>query len=627
MFPFQRISETKFKGKFAMNLRKLFSIFFITTINLLITFSASAQDSNIALEPLEVKAMRTSITEKKMPSSVTIITREDIEKTQASTVAEILQGALGVDVVDTGGFGHLTSVFMRASESNGVLAIIDGVRANWGSTGQFDFGFIPSDNIERIEIIRGPQSTLWGSDAMAGVINIVTRKGSGLPKHSISMEAGSYNTFKESMHSSGTIKNYDYSFGISRFDTEGFSTYSSWRGATERDAYDNTSLAFKLGHDISSNKRLDFVGNWTQGNLNYDNTTADDADFANDSHVHVALPFKMAVNDRWDFTLTPSYAYRDSDTYIPGNFRNMDKSTTLDLQNNLNVTDDLSLIFGGEYRKQKAISYNSYISSLENWSQYLTANYDYQNPENEYKNFLLTAGYRHDHHTHWGNYVTYKFGGSHYLAKTNTRFHASYATAFVSPTLDDLYSSSSNPNVTPETSKSFEFGLRQSINKRSSVNMTFFNDSRKNMIALDADWIPQNSEKVYSRGLETELNLGLPKNFNLALSHTWNEHYDQDNRPLIRRAKNKIKATLTHTWKEKLDSLIGLYIRGRATDTTLLKHTGGFTTVRAAFGYKYSNNLKLTLRAENLLDEEYEVIYANGTPGISGYAGFTYTFN
>jgi len=609
-----------------MELRKLLPIFIIALV-LMKTFLASAQDNIVTLAPLEVNAMRTNTQEKKLPSSVTIITREDIERTQASTVAEILQGALGVDVVETGGFGHLTSVFMRAAESNGVLATIDGVRANWGSAGQFDFGFIPTDNIERIEIIRGSQSTLWGSDAMAGVINIVTRKGKGLPTHSISMEAGSYDTYKESIHSSGTIKNYDYSFGVSRFDTEGFSTYSSWRGATERDAYDNTSLAFKLGRDIGSKKRLDFVGNWTQGNLNYDNATSDDTDFANDSHVHVALPFKMAVNERWDIKLTPSFAYRDSDTYIPGNYRNVDKSTTVDLQNNLYVTDDISLIFGGEYREQKAISYNSYTGSIENWSQYLTANYDYQNSESEYKNFLLTAGYRHDYHDHWGNHVTYKFGGGYYLPKTNTRFHTSYATAFISPTLDDLYSSSSNPNVTPETSKSFEFGLKQDLSERSNLNMTFFNDSRKDMIALDGNWIPQNSEKVYSRGLETELKLGLPKHFNLALSHTWNEHYDQDNRPLIRRAKNKIKATLTHTWEEKLDSLVGLYIRGRATDTSSLKHTGGFTTVRAAFGYKYSNNLKLTLRAENLLDEEYEVVYANGTPGISGYAGFTYTFN
>ena len=121
--------------------------------------------------------------------------------------------------------------------------------------------------------------------------------------------------------------------------------------------------------------------------------------------------------------------------------------------------------------------------------------------------------------------------------------------------------------------------------------------------------------------------MGLPRNFNLALNHTWNDHYDDENRPLVRRAKHKFNATLTHVWKEKLDSLLNIYVRSRTTDTSLLKHTGGYTTVRAALGYKLNDKLKLTLRGENLLDEEYEIVYPSGTPGISGYAGFTYTFN
>ena len=120
--------------------------------------------------------------------------------------------------------------------------------------------------------------------------------------------------------------------------------------------------------------------------------------------------------------------------------------------------------------------------------------------------------------------------------------------------------------------------------------MTFFNDSRKDMIQLDSSWIPQNSAKVYSRGIETGVTLGLPRNFNLALNHTWNEHYDQDNRPLIRRAKTKFKATLTHTLNKKLDSLVSIYVRGRATGSASNRHTGGFTTVRATLGYQYNKN-------------------------------------
>ncbi len=604
------------------------------------TFSASAQEDTIALEPIEVKAMRTATSEKRIPSSVTIITREDIEKRQARTVADVLKGALGIDVSPSGGMGATTSVFMRGNESNATMVIIDGARVNIGSTGLFDFGHLTADNIEKIEILRGSQSTLWGQDAMGGVINIITRKGKGDPTHSLSFEAGSYGTYKESIQSLGTVDKYDYSLSLSRLDIfDQFSADSSWRGPTEDDPYKNTTISTRFGYDYSNKKRIELMGRWSKGLYNYDKSSGvDDDRFGNNDQVQVAMPFKMEVNDQWNFTLTPAYAYRDNLSVSTSTkeewvkYHYFDKTTSLDLQNNLEITKELSLIFGGEYRNQATKSVgNDYNIKFDNWSNFVQASYDYKNPENEYKNFLLTTGYRHDYHSNWDNNVTYKFGAGYYLPKTNTQFNTSWATAFVSPTTDQLWyppvATSANPNLLPEENKSFEFGIKQIVNKRTNMTITFFNDSHTNKIANDSDFIPQNIAKAHSRGIETGINLGLPKNFNLALNHTWNEHYDQDNRPLIRRAKTKFNATLTHTWKEKLDSLLNIYVRGRATDTSLLKHTGGYTVVRAALGYKFNKKLKLTLRGENLFNEEYEIIYPAGTPGISGYAGFTYTFN
>ena len=604
------------------------------------TFSANAQNNNVTLEPLEVKAMRTSTTEKKMPSSVTIITREDIEKTQARTVADALKGIVGVEVSPSGGMGSTTSVFMRANESNATLVIIDGARVNIGSTGLFDFGHLTTDNIEKIEILRGSQSTLWGQDAMGGVINIVTRKGKGIPTHSLSFEGGSYGTYKESIQSSGVINAYDYSLSLSRLDVfDQFSADSSWHGTTEDDPYKNTTISTRFGYDLSTKKRVELMGRWSKGLYNYDKSSgADDDRFGNNDQVQVSMPLRLEVNDKWNLTLTPAYAYRDNLSVSTSTkeewvkYHYFDKTTSLDLQNNLEITKDLSFIFGGEYRNQATTSVgNDYDTKFDNWSNFIQASYEYKNPSNEYKNFLLTTGYRHDYHSNWDNNVTYKFGGGYYLPKTNTQFNTSWATAFVSPTTDQLWyppvATSANPNLLPEENKSFEFGIKQIVNKRTNITITFFNDSHTNKIANDSDFIPQNIAKAHSRGIETGINLGLPKNFNLALNHTWNEHYDQDNRPLIRRAKTKFNATLTHTWKEKLDSLLNIYVRGRATDTELKKHTGGYTVVRAALGYKFNDKLKLTLRGENLLDEEYEIIYPAGTPGRSGYAGFTYTFN
>ena len=623
-----------------MALRKLFSIFFITTVTLIITFSASAQNNNVQLEPLEVKAMRGEVPKKRIPSSVTIITREDIEKKQARTVADVLKGNLGIEVSPAGGIGAVTSVFMRANESNATLVIIDGARVNIGSTGLFDFGHLTTDNIEKIEIIRGSQSTLWGQDAMGGVINIITRKGKGSPTNSLHFETGSYGTYKESISRSGSTNKYDYSLSLSRLDIfNQYSADSSWRGPTEEDPYKNTTISTRFGYDYSEKKRIEFMGRWSKGLFNYDKSTGvDDDRFGNNDQVQVSIPIRIEVNDQWNFTLTPAYAYRDDLTISTGTsdaytrYHYFDKTTSLDFQNNLKISKELSFILGGEYRNQATKSLgNDYNTKFDNWSNFVQASYDYEDPNNEYKNFLLTAGYRHDYHTNWDNNVTYKLGVGYYLPKTNTQFHSSFATAFVSPTTDQLWyppvATSANPNLLPEENKSFEFGIKQVVSKRSEFTITFFNDSHTNKIKNDADFIPQNIAKAHSRGIETGINLGLPRNFNLALNHTWNDHYDDENRPLIRRAKHKFNATLTHVWKEKLDSLLNIYVRSRTTDTSLLKHTGGYTTVRAALGYKLNDKLKLTLRGENLLDEEYEIVYPSGTPGISGYAGFTYTFN
>ena len=171
----------------------------VTSFTLLTLYEPStlfAEDKVELLEPLEVKATRSSLTEEEVPSSITIITREEIERKQIPQVKDLLREELGMDVLQTGPLGSQTSIFMRGNGSGATLVLIDGVQVNSNTVGAFDFANLPTESIERIEIIRGPQSTLWGADAMGGVINIVTRKGRGTPTHFFSIEGGSYITFK-----------------------------------------------------------------------------------------------------------------------------------------------------------------------------------------------------------------------------------------------------------------------------------------------------------------------------------------------------------------------------------------------------------------------------------------------
>ena len=221
--------------------KQIFILCFLIFI-MSVSFVSSTRADEETLQPIEVTAARTTLKEENKTSAVTVITQEEIKKKQHMQVQDILREQLGIQVVRSGPLGGQTSVFMRGAGSSSTLVMIDGAQVNLNTTGGFNFSNLQMDNIERIEILRGPQSTLWGADAVGGVINIVTKKGKGDPTHSIAFEAGSFGTFKETLTSSGALGKFDYSLSASRTDSEGFSSFNENRGATEEDGYGNTSL-------------------------------------------------------------------------------------------------------------------------------------------------------------------------------------------------------------------------------------------------------------------------------------------------------------------------------------------------------------------------------------------------
>ena len=182
---------------------KFIKAIFMMTCILLLPMLAFAEDNEEELKAIEITATRTSIEEENPASALTIITQEEIRQKQHMQVKDILREQLGVNVVSPGRIGAPSSVFMRGANSASTLVLIDGVQVKSNTLGAFDFQHLQMDNIERIEILRGPQSTLWGADAVGGVINIVTKRGKGKPTHSLAFEGGSFATFKETLSSSG----------------------------------------------------------------------------------------------------------------------------------------------------------------------------------------------------------------------------------------------------------------------------------------------------------------------------------------------------------------------------------------------------------------------------------------
>ena len=208
--------------------------------------STTSSDVQV-LDPVVVSATKTPVPLRQVTSAVEVWTEEDLQQRQIKTVVEALRLSQGAAVFQNGGPGGSTTVRIRGGSSNQTLVLIDGAIVNSSTLGSFDFAHLTIDNIEQIEIVRGAQSTLWGADALGGVIHITTKRGKGSPKAGAFFEYGSFNTLREGGHVSGSKGPFDFSFTLSRWDTTGISAVNDRRGASESDAYRNWQASSRLG--------------------------------------------------------------------------------------------------------------------------------------------------------------------------------------------------------------------------------------------------------------------------------------------------------------------------------------------------------------------------------------------
>jgi vitamin B12 transporter len=277
-----------------------------------ISVSAAPADDEPSGEtpPVIISATRDEQSLESTTSSATVITAKELAERQITTVGDALQSVVGVDVVRNGGPGGVTNVFLRGANSSQTLVLIDGVPVNNPTVGGFDFADLTTDNIERIEIVRGPKSSLYGSDANGGVINIVTKKGQGPPKATLSIEGGRYATTREAVALVGQSDSVDYSLGLSYERTQGFSRAAD---GTEPDGYQNTTFSSKLGLVVLGDGRLEFTGRlWlAQADLDgFDPITflpADDPDAAQRTQGLVsAISLQKPLTSWWSQRLTGS---------------------------------------------------------------------------------------------------------------------------------------------------------------------------------------------------------------------------------------------------------------------------------------------------------------------------------
>src|SRR5437870_1374242 len=404
-------------------------------------------------EQVVVSATRFDIPLDQSPASVSVITSEDIEARQIQRVSDALREPPGLSVVQTGTAGQLTSVFIRGLRSEHTQILLDGIPINQGLQGAFNFADLTTDDVDRIEVVRGPQSTIYGPRALAGVIQIFTKEGTGTPNVMLATEGGSYDTFREWGQSDGKIDGFDYSAGASRVDTE---------NARPNNNYRNTAGIADVGWSpnppspgtgsavASEELRIGSLFTYSVSDIGLPNTIFDPRpiDHFLTERWLIGPHIDWTPTEWWDHKFIFSYDHErqindPNDDGFVGPTRALFERTQIDYQNDLRPTSWLTLMSGFFYSRVNAGQERPFVSqafgpqptSISDQTEE-TAGF-LQATVTPLTNWTLVAGGRLDHFNQFGNVWTYRFASSYKIDKTNTTLHSSVATGFSPPSSQD----------------------------------------------------------------------------------------------------------------------------------------------------------------------------------------------
>ncbi len=582
---------------------------------------------NAVLPDVIVTATRTARTADETLAPVTVITREDVERLQLRSVQDALRNVSGLSIANNGGPGKTTSVFLRGTESDHVLVLIDGIKIGSATSGSAAFQDIPIDQIERIEVVRGPRSSLYGSEALGGVIQLFTRKGGGKLTPSFSVGGGSDKTLQGNIGISGGGEHGWFSANLSGFDTNSFNACSGrpfpsgggcFTNEPDDDGYRNVSGALRAGYRFANGTELDV--NWlrTEGDNEFDGSFVNESDFMQQVFGANAR-FSPLAN--WQISLRVGRSYDKSKNFKDGNFRTRfdTKRDILSLQNDILITADQLLTVGADYQDDQ-------IDSNNNFAETDRANKavfgQYQGEFNAH-NWQLSV--RYDDNEQFGGKTTGNVTWG-YAFNNELRFTAAYGTAFKAPTFNELYFPGfGNPELEPETSQSWEIGLSGVMPVGRWAINAFWTEV-DDLIAFDAaTFAPANVDSARIRGLEAEITTRLLEwdiSANLTL-------LDPENRSDGANNGNTLPRRATESFNLRADRAFGRWRVGttinavgkRYDDLANNRELGAYTTVDLRGEYSVAKNWLLQAQIVNLFDKDYETAAFYNQPG----RGFFFT--
>ncbi|WP_321389349.1 TonB-dependent receptor domain-containing protein [uncultured Desulfuromusa sp.] len=618
---------------------------FIVLFTLLLTAGPLWADA-VKMDPVVVTATRVGTPLSQIASSVTVITAEEIEAKQQTQLLDVLRSVPGVSLVQTGSPGAQTSIFLRGTDTRHTLLLIDGIeyRDASSSGGGPALENLTTDNIKQIEIVRGPQSVLYGSDAIGGVINIITKKGSQQPEGYASIEGGSYNTWIEKAGFSAGSETVSSSFSASRTDSDGFSSANEKDGNNEEDGYENTTLSFNLGAELSEIFSINLNVHSDDSTNDYDAYGPVDGDYNQETELLAGrLEGNLKLLDgRWNIAI--GAAKTDKNRIANGpvysdRYEYDGKITKLDMLNTILLGKNNTLILGAETEKDELESF-SYLGDYSSfptvtytpfrYKESVTNNAIYIQDQITVGQFSAAIGLRHDDHDQFGGKTTWRFAPTYNLTSSGTRLKASVGTGFKAPTLYQLYGqlppyNVGNEDLQPEESFGWDLGFEQSLlNSSVLISFTYFHNDIDDYIDYDYSDGYLNVDGLITQGVESSVAWYPSSLLDVTLGYTYTDSKNKkDNSRLLRRPLHKGTFDLNIYPVEKLQiNLNAIYTSERDDDETLPE----YTLVNLAASYQITDNCKIFSRVDNLFDKEYEEVTGYGTAELSGYAGIKLTF-
>lgn len=606
-----------------------------------------------------VTATRTPTDIDKVASSITVLDKAAIDRSQDLTVGDLILRTPGVSLSRNGGYGTATQLRIRGAETDQTVVVIDGVKLNDPSSagGGYNFANLLVGDAARIEVLRGPQSILWGSQAIGGVVNVVTPLPERKLEGSFDVEAGSRDTVSARAGLGGKTGPLSWRIGGQTFTTDGISAIAPAFGGVEKDGYTNSSVTGRAVLQLADGVSADVRGYYSNGRTDLDSTSGDSADYSlNKEFVGYAGLNVDLFGGRLRNRVAYGYTNTKRDNYNPTrqrpqSFDSAGRNERIEYQGSLALFKGWNAVFGVENEKSRFRSVSppaalaTPVPAAARGNAEITGVYGQVSGE-ILSGLTLTGGIRNDDHSRYGSKTLFSAGGV-WVLPTGTVLRASYGEGFKAPTLYQLFSEYGNRALSPETAHGWEAGAEQRLlDGALSFGGTYFRRDTTNQIIFSSctatsanplcfqpgttirrSGYYQNVAVAFAQGIEATAQARIGSRLSIDGNYSWIESEDRSpganfGRWLPRRPRHSANGSIDYRLPS--GSSVGAAVRwsgesfDNATNTTRL---APYTLVDLRGEVALTDTVKLFGRIENLFDEQYQTIARYGTLGRSVYLG------